>query len=136
LHTMHYADEVRSLADIDTGGEPKVRPNELEMAERLIEHLTSEDFEPQKYKDEYRERLQEVVQQKVSGEEVRVAEPEQPKAQVIALMEALKASLARSGARERPASAAAERETAGKRQPAARPRAPERTASRRRAHKK
>src|SRR5437763_377611 len=81
----------------ETGGEPKVRPNELQMAERLIEQLTSDDFDPKKYKDEYRERLQEVVQQKVAGEEVRVAEPEQPKAQVIDLMEALKASLARSG---------------------------------------
>ena len=131
LHSMHYADEVRSLADVPTGGEPKVRANELQMAERLIEQLASDDFQPEKYKDEYRERLQEVVQKKIAGEEVRVAEPEKPRAQVIDLMEALKASLR---ARERPA--AAERETAGNRRPTARSRGAEGQASRRRAHKK
>jgi len=105
------------------------------MAERLVEQLASNDFQPEKYKDEYRERLQEVVQKKIAGEEVRVAEPEKPRAQVIDLMEALKASLSRrEGAPERPA--AAEQEVAGKRRPAGRSRGAERQAPRRRAHKK
>jgi DNA end-binding protein Ku len=132
---MYYADEVRSLADVPTGGEPKVRANELQMAERLIEQLASDDFQPEKYKDEYRERVQEVVQKKVAGEEVRVAEPEKPRAQVIDLMEALKASLSRRDrAPERPT--VAEREATGKRRPTARSRDAERPAPRRRAHKK
>jgi DNA end-binding protein Ku len=135
LHSMYYADEVRSLADVPTGGEPKVRANELQMAERLIEQLATDDFQPEKYKDEYRERVQEVVQKKVAGEEVRVAEPEKPRAQVIDLMEALKASLSRRDrAPERPT--VAERETTGKRRPTARSRDAERPAPRRRAHKK
>src|SRR5437764_4938181 len=83
LHSMFYADEVRSFDEVDARGEPKVRPNELQMAERLIEQLSSQEFRPDQYKDEYRERLQEVVQKKVQGEEVTIAEPEKPRAQVI-----------------------------------------------------
>jgi DNA end-binding protein Ku len=135
LHTMYYADEVRSLADVDTGGDPKIRPNELQMAERLIEQLSNEKFEPEKYKDEYRERLQEVVQKKVAGEEVRVAEPEKPKAQVIDLMEALKASLARREHTEEREGASRRESAATKRRPAARTRSTERATPRRRAKK-
>jgi len=135
LHTMYYADEVRSLADVDTGGDPKIRPNELQMAEKLIEQLAEKDFEPQKYKDEYRERVQELIQKKVAGEEVTIAEPEKPRAQVIDLMDALKASLARRSPRGEERPAAAERETAGKRRPAAPARTQERQ-TKRRAHKK
>jgi DNA end-binding protein Ku len=133
LHTMHYADEVRSLSDVDLGGEPKLRAGEVEMARKLVQQLSARAFHPEQYKDEYRQRVQEVVQKKVAGEEVTMAEEEKPKAQVIDLMEALKASLARSG--QRP-SAASEQETAGKRRPAARVRAHERQGARRRAQKK
>ena len=133
LHTMHYADEVRSLAEVDLGGEPKLRTGELEMARKLVQQLSSKAFRPEQYKDQYRERVQEVVQKKVAGEEVTAAEPEKPKAQVIDLMEALKASLSRTAAR---AESVAEPEAAGRRRPAALARAHERQGSRRRAHKK
>src|SRR6266478_1773267 len=133
LHTMHYADEVRSLAEVDLGGEPKVRAGELEMARKLVQQLSSKAFRPEQYKDQYRERVQEVVQKKVAGEEVTAAEPEKPKAQVIDLMEALKASLSRTAAR---AEQVAEPEVAGKRRSAALARAHERQGSRRRAQKK
>lgn len=137
LHTMYYADEVRDAGEIETGSDAKVRPNELEMAGRLIEHLSNDAFEPEKYKDEYRDRLQEVVQKKVAGEEVMIAEEEKPRAQVIDLMDALKASLARTGPRpERRPAATEEREAAGKRRPAARVRGQEPAGSKRRAHKK
>ena len=133
LHTMHYADEVRSLAEVDLGGEPKLRAGELEMARKLVQQLSSKAFRPEQYKDQYRERVQEVVQKKVAGEEVTAAEPEKPKAQVIDLMEALKASLSRTAAR---AERVAEPEVAGKRRSAARARAHERPVATRRAHKK
>jgi DNA end-binding protein Ku len=135
LHSMFYADEVRSFDEVDIGGEPKVRPNELQMAERLIEQLSSQDFRPDQYKDEYRERLQEVVQKKVAGEEVTIAEPEKPRAQVIDLMDALKASLARTERPRRAATTTQSEPEATKRRPAARPRS-ERPPSRRRANKK
>ena len=137
LHTMYYADEVRSFKEIDGAGEPKLRANELEMARKLVEQLSNEEFQPEKYHDQYRERLQEVIQKKVAGEEVTIAEPEKPRAQVIDLMDALKASLSRAGRRaERRPPAPPEAETAGKRRPAAVARGQERPASKRRAHKK
>src|SRR5216110_1141826 len=133
LHTMHYADEVRSLAEVDLGGEPKVRAGELEMARKLVQQLSAKAFRPEQYKDQYRERVEAVVQKKVAGEEVTAAEPEKPKAQVIDLMEALKASLARTAAR---AERVGEPEVAGKRRSAARARAHETPGATRRAHKK
>src|SRR5256886_16438328 len=133
LHTMHYADEGRSLAEVDLGGEPKVRAGELEMARKLVQQLSAKAFRPEQYKDQYRERVEAVVQKKVAGQEVTAAEPEKPKAQVIDLMEALKASLSRTAAR---AERVAEPEVAGKRRSAARARAHERPVATRRAHKK
>src|SRR3989442_1761148 len=95
LHTMHYADEVRSLAEVDLGGEPKLRPGEVEMARKLVQQLSTKAFRPAQYHDQYRERVQEVVQKKVAGEEVTAAEPEKPRAQVIDLIRRGRGLLAR-----------------------------------------
>jgi DNA end-binding protein Ku len=130
---MLYADEVRPLADVDTGGPQKLRDGEVALARKLVEQLSADAFHPERYKDEYRERVQEVVQKKVEGQEVTAAEPTPARAQVIDLMDALKASLARKGPRP---PAAAEREPVGKRRPAAAARRGEMQGSRRRAHSK
>ena len=133
LHTMHYADEVRDVKEIDAGDGGKVRPNEVSLARKLVEQLSAKDFHPEQYHDEYRERVQEVVGKKVKGEEITTAEPEKPKAQVIDLMDALKASLERRRG-ERPA--AADREETERRRPAAAARRRETPAARRRSSKK
>jgi DNA end-binding protein Ku len=91
LHTMYYADEVRSF-DVDTGRQT-ARPGEITMAERLIDQLASDTFRPERYKDEYRTRLKAAVQKRLKGHEITAAEPEQPKRKVVDLMEALKQSL-------------------------------------------
>ena len=104
LHGLYYADEVRGFEDIELGESVALRPNEIELAVQLIQQLAAKSFEPGKYEDEYRKNLLEVVQHKVAGQEVVVAPAPPPRAQVIDIMEALKASLA---ARERPAVAAA-----------------------------
>jgi DNA end-binding protein Ku len=104
LHGLYYADEVRGFEDVDVGESITPRPNEVELAVQLIQQLAGKSFEPGKYEDEYRKKLLEVVQQKVAGQEVVVAPAPAPRAQVIDIMEALKASLA---ARARPAAAAA-----------------------------
>jgi DNA end-binding protein Ku len=96
LETMLFADEVippDSLDEMPADGNVKTSKRELEMATQLIESLTS-DFEPEKYRDEYRERVLELIERKAQGETVVVeAPPEEPK-KVPDLMAALEASIA------------------------------------------
>src|SRR3989442_1162802 len=97
LHTMYFADEVRSFGEIEKGESAKIKEGELQLALQLIDGLSSDTFSPEKYRDEYRERVLELVNQKVEGKEVSAAGPQVQRAQVIDLMEALKQSLARRG---------------------------------------
>jgi len=92
LETMYWPDEIR---EADFGGvdvSAKVRPNELEMAQTLIDNLTA-DWDPTEFKDDYREALLRIVEAKINGEEIEIVEAE-PTAKVVDLMEALKASVA------------------------------------------
>jgi DNA end-binding protein Ku len=92
LETMYWPDEIR---EADFGGvdvSAKIRPNELEMAQTLIENLTA-DWDPTEFKDEYREAMLRIVEAKINGEEIEIVEAE-PTAKVVDLMEALKASVA------------------------------------------
>jgi DNA end-binding protein Ku len=98
LHTVYYSDEVRPAEDVDQAENEPVREAELTLAKRLIDELTEKDFDPSKYHDHYRERVLEVAQQKVEGQQVTEAPPEPRRGQVIDLMSALKASLEKRGA--------------------------------------
>src|SRR5262249_44929065 len=98
LHTMYFADEIRDFGEVDKGEDAKLKPGELELAERLVGELTSEKFSPEKYADEYRDRVLEVVEQKVEGKEVTSLAPQAQRTQVIDLMDALKQSLGKRGA--------------------------------------
>src|SRR6266581_361860 len=97
LHTMYYADEVRDFGEVEKGEDAKLKPGELELAERLVKELTNESFRPEQYTDEYRTRVLEVVESKVEGREVTSLAPQAQRAQVIDLMEALKQSLGKRG---------------------------------------
>lgn len=96
LETMRYADEVvNPEEEIGVPKHVKVSEGELKMATQLIEALAAEGFDPTKYKDEYRTKLQELIDAKAEGEEVVLHEPEDEEAPpVINLMEALQKSLA------------------------------------------
>jgi len=107
FHTMYFADEVRDFGEIDKGASAQVRENELKLALQLVEGLASEEFNPSRYEDEYRQRVQDLIQKKVEGQEVTAAAPAPPRAQVIDLMEALKESLAKQPIRKPPARVAA-----------------------------
>ncbi len=94
LSTMLYADEVNALDDLDDlpGRESAPKERELDMAQQLIESLSAK-FEPERYKDEHRERVLELIQRKAEGEQIVAAEePEEP-AKVVNLMDALQQSL-------------------------------------------
>jgi DNA end-binding protein Ku len=97
LHTMYFADEVRDFGEIEKGKSVKLREGELALAERLIGELSHEEFKPEQYRDQYRDRVIELVNSKVEGKEITAAAPEAQRAQVIDLMDALKQSLAKRG---------------------------------------
>jgi DNA end-binding protein Ku len=94
LETMYWPDEIRefTLADAGIDELPEARPQEVQMARTLIENLT-EDFDPERYSDEYRERVLEAVRAKIEGEEVAVPTGEGAPAPVVDLAEALKQSV-------------------------------------------
>jgi DNA end-binding protein Ku len=79
-----------------------------------VEQIANDEFKPESYEDEVRKRYHEAIQRKVEGQEITAA-PEAPKAQIIDLMEALKASLAaKNAAAAAPAEAAAEEKSPAK----------------------
>ena len=94
MEQLHYADELRPTTEVPVG-EGEIKPMELTLAKQLIAQAANEKFEPQKYKDNVRERVMEAIQRKVDGQEI-AAEPSQDgSGKIIDLMEALKASLTR-----------------------------------------
>jgi DNA end-binding protein Ku len=99
LETMFFPDEVRDVAAVG-GPLPKAAPKaarqgrELEMAERLIDMLTA-PWDPRKYKDTFTARVMELVRKKEKGEAITAPEPLEERDQVVDLMDALKATLAR-----------------------------------------
>jgi DNA end-binding protein Ku len=95
MASMNFADEVVSPDSFDEapGDDVETRDREIEMAEQLIESLTSE-FDPTKYHDTYRERVLEMIEAKAEGQEIAVQPAEEDDAPVPDLMAALEASLA------------------------------------------
>ncbi|MGZ9014768.1 MAG: non-homologous end joining protein Ku, partial [Burkholderiales bacterium] len=93
MQQLLYAAEVRSIKDIEIPP-TEVKDVELKLAQQLIEQQASDTFDPTVYTDEVRARVEAAVQKKVEGQEITMAEaPETGGAQVIDLMEALRASL-------------------------------------------
>ena len=100
LQQLRYPDEVRPLDEVPVGT-AESKESELKLAVQLIDQITSASFEPSQYEDDVRKRMQAAIDRKIQGQEISSA-PEQPRAQIIDIMEALKASLA---ARKEPAQA-------------------------------
>ena len=97
METMLFADEVipaDSLEELAAGdGDVQTSDRELAMANQLIDSLAS-DFEPGKYRDEYRERVLDLIERKAQGETIVIEEPEAEPEKVPDLMAALEASIA------------------------------------------
>jgi DNA end-binding protein Ku len=122
MQQLLYADEVRSLTEVPVG-DAEIKEPELKLAVQLVEQIASDEFHPENYEDEVKKRYQAAIQRKVEGQEVMAA-PEPPRAQIINLMEALKASLAGRGVEAAPAPA--EERKPAKRAPRAEARGPQR----------
>lgn len=95
LTTMRFADEVRPTKDIDTATQKSSRPKpkQLQAAQAIIEELTA-DWQPDRFKDRYRQRLQRVVSRKAKGETIKAPETPDEIETPPDLMEALEQSLA------------------------------------------
>jgi len=92
MQQLLYADEVRSIKEIEIP-KAEVKDAELKLARQLIDQQASDKFDPAAYVDEVRARIETEVQKKVDGQEITMTEEPEAGAQVIDLMEALRASI-------------------------------------------
>ena len=92
MQQLLYSDEVRQLSEVPLG-DVELKEAELALARQLVEQIAADEFRPENYEDDVRNRMQAAIDRKIEGQEITTA-PEQPRAQIIDLMEALKASLA------------------------------------------
>src|ERR1700689_4346118 len=105
LHTMFYQNEIAAVEGYGKNYDAKLRPEEVKLADQLVKSLSA-PFKPDIYKDEFQERLNELIEAKLKGKTVS-AIPQKGKARVIDMMEALKKSLAAHSSEKPPKIAAA-----------------------------
>jgi DNA end-binding protein Ku len=115
MHQLHYADEIKDFAEVPIKDAKPAAPGEVKLAVQLIEQIASDKFEPEKYEDNVKSRMLELIEQKVEGQEITAQPEAAPQAQVIDLMEALKKSLGMGdGAKAKATKKAAGDESASK----------------------
>ncbi len=101
LQQLYYADEIRQFEDVPKG-EAEITDPEIDLALQLVDQISSPDFEAGKYEDEVRNQVWDLIDRKVQGEDIVAPPQEEPKAQIIDLMEALKASLGSADEERKP----------------------------------
>lgn len=110
MQQLRYSDELRPFSEVPLAP-AEVKEQELKLAMQLIDQIATDEFKPDDYEDTVRKRTRDLIEQKIQGKEITAAPPEAPKAQIIDLMEALKASLSaaqpQGKAAEKPVSLAA-----------------------------
>jgi DNA end-binding protein Ku len=122
LQQLLYADEVRTMKDLDIEM-VKVSDAEVQLATQLIEQISVDNYDPSEFKDEEKDRILAAIDKKIAGKKIVAAhrpdeEPGSPGAQVIDIMDALRASIAKKGskavapAKAEPAAASKERKPA------------------------
>ena len=92
MEQLRYADEIKSFSEVERV-DATLTDAELALAVQLIEQIANDEFHPERYEDEVKRRIEEVIARKVEGEEVTFSEAAEPQGKIIDLMEALKASL-------------------------------------------
>jgi DNA end-binding protein Ku len=127
LENMYFADEIRPSKGIAPKGQ-RVSKQELEMAEMLIDRITT-SFDHEKYRDEYTDRLLEIVKRKRKGEEVHAAAEGEEQEAPADLLEALRASVDAAKSRSKPRSKSKSRNGRSRSKPSRRPRSRSRSRS-------
>jgi len=102
MEQLRYAHEIRPFSEVPLGN-GEVKEMEVKLAVQFIEQVASTTFEPQKYKDDVRERVLALIDKKVAGEDITSSPAEVPHGQIIDLMAALRASIAKAEGEKRPA---------------------------------
>jgi DNA end-binding protein Ku len=92
MEQLKHQDELRPFSEVPLDV-CDIEDSELELAIQIIEQRANEAFEPERYTDEIRSRMLELIEQKVEGKDISVPPEEKPEAKIIDLMEALKASV-------------------------------------------
>ncbi len=122
LHTMYFSDEVRAPGrEFSVPETEDVTDRELSMAQLLIDSMES-DWDPERYRDTHREKVEALIEEKRSGHEIVIQEEPEAPAKVVDLMEALNASIAaaaKPGSKSAPSKPAAKRTPARRAAPAA-----------------
>jgi DNA end-binding protein Ku len=115
LEIMRFANELVDQKEFNFPGRDTVRPQELEMAQQLVENL-AEPFDPTRYTDDYRANLMKVIRAKMKGKKPRLEEPEgeTPDSGVLDLMSRLRASLEEGGGKKGTVSAKRKAVAAGR----------------------
>jgi len=113
MDQLRYAEDVRRFEEVPID-EAEVKEQEMALALQLIEQASSESFDPESYTDEVREKMMEMIQAKVEGEEITLAPTAEPATQIIDLMSALKASLGEDADARKPAAKAGKKKSASK----------------------
>jgi DNA end-binding protein Ku len=96
MQQLRWNDEIKSFDEVERI-DATLTDAELKLAVQLIEQIASDEFHPENYTDEVKKRIEELIAQKVEGEEITFTEPEEPAGKIIDLMDALKASLEGGG---------------------------------------
>ncbi len=112
MQQLYYADEIRPFSEVPLG-DAEVKDPEIQLALQLIDQTASEAFHPENYEDEVRNQVWEMVERKIQGEDIVAAPTEEPRAQVIDLMEALKASLSEASGEDKSKATKKEKAAAG-----------------------
>ncbi|MEJ2131601.1 MAG: Ku protein, partial [Gammaproteobacteria bacterium] len=92
MEQLKHQEELRSFSEVPLD-KTDVNSDELKLAITIIDQVSSDEFQPQKYTDEIREKMLEMIQRKVDGQDISVPPEEKAETKIIDLMEALKASV-------------------------------------------
>ena len=119
MQQMYYGDEVRAFDEVPVD-DASIKDAELELAIQLVDQIAKDEFDPTAYRDEVRDQIWSLIESKIEGEEIVAAAPDEPKAQIIDLMDALKASVGdgKAKTKSKRKSAKASRTTASKKKAA------------------
>ncbi len=92
MQQLFYGEEIRAFDEVPVD-DASIKDAELELAIQLVDQIAKDEFDPTAYRDEVQDQIWSLIESKIEGEEIVAAAPDEPKAQIIDLMDALKASV-------------------------------------------